>query len=75
MDRRIDILNHRGEKVPVSISTSILRDESGRPVGGAETFRDLSTLERLRKEIDKRYTFQDVITSRKAKEGERQYDI
>ena len=40
VDQRIDILNSRGEKVPVSISTSVLRDESGRSIGGVETFRD-----------------------------------
>jgi PAS domain S-box-containing protein len=62
LDRRIDILNSKGEKVPVSISTSILRDETGREVGGVETFRDLSEIELLRKEIDNRYTFQDIIS-------------
>lgn len=62
VDRRIDILNSRGEKVPVSISTSTLRDEEGNAVGGVETFRDLSAIERLRKEIDARYTFQDIIS-------------
>ena len=62
MDRRIDILNSRGEKLPVSISTSILRDKGGQAVGGVETFRDLSEIELLRKEIDDRYTFQDIIS-------------
>jgi len=62
VDRRIDILNGRGEKVPVSISTSVLRDENGRSVGGVETFRDLSAIELLRREIDDRYTFQDIIS-------------
>jgi len=62
VDRRIDILNGRGEKVPVSISTSILRNEEGRSVGGVETFRDLSAIELLRKEIDDHYTFQDIIS-------------
>jgi len=62
VDRRIDILNSRGEKVPVSISTSILRNEDDRAVGGVETFRDLSAIEILRKEIDDHYTFQDIIS-------------
>jgi len=62
VDRRIDILNSRGEKVPVSISTSILRDDDDRAVGGVETFRDLSAIEILRKEIDDHYTFQDIIS-------------
>ncbi len=67
VDQRIDILNSRvlnsrGEKVPVSISTSVLRDESGRSIGGVETFRDLSTLEMLRKEIDHHYTYHDIVS-------------
>lgn len=62
VDRRIDILNSRGEKVPVSISTSVLQDETGGAVGGVETFRDLSTIEQLRKEIDDHYTFHDIIS-------------
>ena len=62
IDRRINILNRCGDRVPVSISTSLLLDERGRAVGGVETFRDLSAIERLRKEIDDRYTFQDIVS-------------
>ncbi len=62
VDRRINILNGQGEEVPVSISTSVLRDEKGRAVGGVETFRDLSTIELLRKQVEDRYTFHDIIT-------------
>ncbi len=62
VDRRINILNGQGEEVPVSISTSVLRDEKGRAVGGVETFRDLSAIELLRKQVEDRYTFHDIIT-------------
>jgi PAS domain S-box-containing protein len=62
IDRRIDILNSTGEKVPVSISTSVLRDTNGKVIGGVETFRDLSAVEQLRKEIDDRYTQHDIIS-------------
>jgi PAS domain S-box-containing protein len=62
IDRRIDILNSEGEKVPVSISTSVLRDADGNVIGGVETFRDLSTVEQLRKEIDNSYTLYDIIS-------------
>ncbi len=58
----INILNSEGRTVPISISTSILRDENGEIVGGVETFRDLSTIEMLRKEIRSQYTFQDIIS-------------
>ena len=62
VDRRINILNSRGEKIPVSISTAVLRNENGELIGGVETFRDLSAVELLRKEIDERYTFHDIIS-------------
>jgi len=62
VDRRINILNRSGEQVPVSISTSVLRDKRGQAVGGVETFRDLSAIERLRRAIDRQYTFQDIIS-------------
>ena len=62
VDRRVNILDSRGERVPVSISTSVLRGETGEVIGGVETFRDLSAIELLRKEIDDRYTFQDIIS-------------
>jgi PAS domain S-box-containing protein len=62
IDLPIDILNNRGTRVPVSISTAVLRDEAGKVVGGVETFRDLSALEELKKEITKRYTFMDIVS-------------
>lgn len=62
LDRRINILNHGGEEVPVSISTSVLRDETGRVIGGVETFHELSTIELLRKQVENRYSFHEIIT-------------
>jgi PAS domain S-box-containing protein len=62
VDQRIDILNSRGEQVPISISTSVLRDASGQSLGGVETFRDLSALEMLRREINQQYTLHDVVS-------------
>ncbi len=60
--RRINILNSRGERVPVSVSTAVLRSEKGEVIGGVETFQDLSAVEALRKEIDEHYTFHDIIS-------------
>ena len=42
-----------GKELPISINASILRDEKGNTIGGVETFRDLSAIEALRKEIEK----------------------
>ena len=58
----INILNSQGRTIPVSVSTSVLKDENNDIVGGVETFRDLSTIETLRKEIRNQYNFGDIIT-------------
>lgn len=62
VNKTIYIINAEGERVPVSISTALLRDESGRTIGGAETFRDLSIVENLRKELTREYTFEDIVS-------------
>lgn len=62
VDKRINILNVDGDQLPVSVSAAALRDDSGDVVGGVETFRDLSSLEILRKQISDKYTFHDIIS-------------
>ena len=61
-NRPVFIVNSRGERVPLSISTAILRDERGRLIGGVETFRDLTIVEELRKELEGRRSFFDIIS-------------
>ncbi len=40
-----------GEKVPISLSTAVFHNRNGEVIGGAETFRDLSELEVLKKDL------------------------
>jgi len=61
VNRLAVIIDAKGRKVPISISTSVLRDDRGRLVGGVETFRDLSQVEQLRKELAGRYSLGDII--------------
>ena len=61
VNRAIYIVNAEGHRVPISISTAILKDRKGNVLGGVETFRDLSTVEELRKELHDKYTFADII--------------
>lgn len=56
-----NIVNNRGDRVPIRISTAILRDAAGRTIGGVETFQDLSQVEQLQKELESRYTFEDIV--------------
>ena len=50
-----------GRRVPIRISTSVLRDASGTVLGGVETFQDLTQVEQLQKALEARYTFEDII--------------
>ncbi len=56
------IVNRAGRRVPIRLSTALLRDDSGTVIGGVETFQDLTPVEQLRKELESRYTFEDIIS-------------
>jgi len=49
------IIDADGNRIPISISTAVLRDSGNRVIGGAETFRDLSEVEALRRELEGRF--------------------
>jgi PAS domain S-box-containing protein len=55
------IVNQAGQRVPIRISTALLKNESGDVVGGVETFQDLSQVEQLQKELQAKYTCEDII--------------
>ncbi|MEN6472477.1 MAG: sigma 54-interacting transcriptional regulator [Syntrophaceae bacterium] len=61
MNIRASIINHQGGRVPIRLSTAILKDAGGKVIGGVETFQDLSRVEELLKELHGRYTFEDII--------------
>ena len=61
IDQPARILNQRGRSIPISISSAVLQSEDGALLGAVETFRDLSTIEQLRREIQGKYTFEDII--------------
>jgi PAS domain S-box-containing protein len=55
------IVNQKGERIPIRISTALLKNESGQTIGGVETFQDLRPIEKLQKELKSRYTFEDIV--------------
>ncbi len=69
VNKAIYVLNAAGERLPVSISTAILRDREGNVIGGVETFRDLTTVEELRKELTEKYSLMDIIGRSKPMRG------
>jgi len=60
--KTIYIVDAEGEQVPVSVSTALLKNQKGEVIGGVESFRDLSVVEDLRKELEERYFFADIIS-------------
>jgi len=62
INKELNILDKFNQEVPVSISTAVLRNEEGEIIGGVETFRDLSLIKELDKEIHEKYSFQDIIS-------------
>lgn len=65
VNQSVFIVNLEGDRVPISISTALLKDEKGEVIGGVETFRDLSVVEELRRELAGRHTFLDIISKNK----------
>jgi PAS domain S-box-containing protein len=62
VDLPVNILDRQGKVIPIAVTTAVLKDNQGRMMGGVETFRDLSALEALRKEITRKYTLNDIIS-------------
>ena len=62
VDLPVNILDKEGKEVPVSISTAVLKDEKGVAIGAVETFRDLSVVVELKKELSKQYSMEDIVS-------------
>jgi PAS domain S-box-containing protein len=60
--KNVVILDASGTRRSISITTAILRGRDGEIAGGVETFRDLTMIDTLRKEIEREYSFEDIIS-------------
>ncbi len=60
-ERPARITRQDGRKIPIHINAAVLRDETGNVIGAVETFRDLSDLEQLRREIHSQHTVEDIV--------------
>lgn len=56
------IVNSEKKKIPITASTSLLKDKNGKILGGVETFRDHSLVEDLRKELSARFRVGDMVS-------------
>jgi len=65
-NRSVYIINALGEQVPVSVSAAPLKDAGGQIIGGVETFRDMTEVMELKKQLKQQYSFQDIISKSNA---------
>ncbi len=56
------IVRADNKRIPISVTTGLVRDNRGIVIGGVETFRDLSELNKLRREISKKHSFEDIVS-------------
>jgi PAS domain S-box-containing protein len=62
INKAVHIVDAKGERHAIAISTALLKDEDGKVIGGVETFRDMSLVEELQKKIEGRYCCEDIIS-------------
>ena len=65
INQSVFIVNADGRRIPISISTALLKNRKDAVIGGVETFRDLSVEETLRKALSGSHSFQDIISKNK----------
>ena len=56
------IITKSGQPLPISVSTAALVEEGERIIGGVEMFRDLRLVTELRKQVEKSYVFEDIVS-------------
>ncbi len=61
LGKTVYVVNADGNKIPIRISAAALRNREGRIIGGVETFQDLRQVEELRKKLEDKHTFSDIV--------------
>jgi PAS domain S-box-containing protein len=69
----VEIQNKAGDRIPISVSTALLRDDQNEIIGAVETFRDLSDIRKLSQALESRYRFDRILG--KSKPMQELYDL
>ncbi len=62
INKPVHIIDAQGRRKAITISTALLKDKNGQVIGGVETFRDMTIVEELRKQVQKQYSCEDIIS-------------
>ncbi len=61
-NRPLYIIRADKKRIPINVTTAILKDTDKQAIGGVMTFRDLSHINKLQKELYKQHTFEDIVS-------------
>ncbi len=62
INKPVHIVDSLGRRKSITISSALLKDRTGQVIGGVETFRDMTVVEALRKQLQKQYCCEDMIS-------------
>jgi PAS domain S-box-containing protein len=60
--RPVHIMRADKKRIPISVNATLLKNSSGKVIGGVETFRDLTSVHRLREALRKQHSFDDIVS-------------
>jgi len=66
---RVTIITRDGLEVPISVTTSLLKDAKGNIVGAVEFFRDISEVEYLRNSLEQKEALAEIISANHVMQG------
>ncbi len=59
---RVTIISRNGREIPISVTTTLLRDKQNTIIGAVELFKDISELENLRERINKKKNLDQIVS-------------
>ena len=62
INKPVHIVDSQGRRKSITISSALLKNREGQIIGGVETFRDMTLVEELRKQLEKQYGCEDIIS-------------
>ena len=62
---RVKIITRKGCEIPISVSTTMLKDGKGEIVGAVEFFTDISDIDYLEKSLERRKVLKDIVSVNK----------
>ncbi len=65
-DLESEVTHATGRKIKVKLNAAVIRDENDEPIGGVISFRDMSHLEEIHKNLISRTNFHGIIGSHKS---------